>query len=213
MNKIVMTKYGFVRSPEDDFTDDGTRFTCYRAGNVVVSKTTWQGEAFISGRLEKYTLPYETYSKLPHYKDLDKLNGKYIDTITDQDLIDLYNACIAYDKEYTDAEAAIVYPTMDELVEQCKKVIAHYKEEKEEAMDLITKAANNLILYASEYELKSIKNDIGVLDARIKYYDPTTYPQSIYKLASSFDFIDPANYNLQESWHLKQIKEIVEKYC
>ena len=213
MERINMAKYGFVRSPENDFSDDGARFTCYRVGNVVVSKTTWQGEAFISGRIEKYTLPYETYSKLPHYTDLDKLNGKYIDTMTDQDLIDLYNACVAYDKEYADAEAAIVYPTMDELVEQCKKVRANYQAQKEEAMDLVTKAANNLILSASEYELRSLRNYLGTITTRANAFDPETYPQSIYHSAYSFDFVKPTNHDLTKDWYLNEIKKIVEKYC
>lgn len=213
MEIINMKKYGFIRSQEDDFSDDGARFTCYKVGNVRVSKTTWNGEAFISGCVEKYTLPYEVYSNLPHYKDLDKLNGKYIDTITDQDLIDLYNACVAYDKEYADAEAAIVYPTIDELTEQCKKIRANYQAQKEEAMDLITKAANNLILNANEYELKRIKDYIKTLVSRTDGFDPVKYPQSIYQSAYSFDFVKPTNSDLQESWYLKQIKEITEKYC
>ena len=73
MKKIMMTNYGFVRWPEEDFTDDSTRFTCYRVGKRVrVSKCTYNGEAYISARIDGAKLPYEVYSKLPHYSPLNK---------------------------------------------------------------------------------------------------------------------------------------------
>ena len=34
MERINLTKFGFVRSPQDDFSDDGSRFTCYRRPGV-----------------------------------------------------------------------------------------------------------------------------------------------------------------------------------
>lgn len=213
MKRIDLVKYGFVRSPEDDFSDDGARFTCYRVGNIRVSKTIYQGEAFISAQPTRYNLNYDLYSKLPHYNDLDKLNGVYIDSLVEQDLIDLYNACVAYEKEYEDAENNVVYPTIDEIKEQCLKIRAHYKEQQEEAMDLITKAANNLILNASEYELRSLRNYLGTITTRANAYDPETYPQSLYRSAYSFDFIKPTNSDLTYTWYLEQIKDIVKKYC
>ena len=68
MTRINMTKYGFVRWPEEDFSDDGARFTCYRVGERVrVSKTTYQGEVFISARIDGRKLSYNEYSVLEHY--------------------------------------------------------------------------------------------------------------------------------------------------
>ena len=70
MKKIVMTKYGFVRWPEKDFSDDGNRFTCYRVGESTrVSKLVSDGRAYLSieSSCGKGTLPYEHYSTLPHY--------------------------------------------------------------------------------------------------------------------------------------------------
>ena len=58
MKRIELVKYGFIRSPEDDFSDDGNRFTCYRVGKVRVSKLISHGDAFISARIDDYILPY-----------------------------------------------------------------------------------------------------------------------------------------------------------
>ena len=72
MKRIVMAKYGFERWPEKDFTDDSSRYVCYRAGKAIrVSKLIADGQAYlsISSDVGRGTLPYEVYSKLPHYHD------------------------------------------------------------------------------------------------------------------------------------------------
>jgi hypothetical protein len=105
MKRVNLTKYGFVRWPEEDFSDDGSRFLAYRVGERVrVTKCTYNGEVFISARIDGAKLPYEVYSKLPHYSALDKLNGVSIATLTDDDLFELLAACVLYEKEYADAE-------------------------------------------------------------------------------------------------------------
>ena len=54
MKKIMMNKYGFVRWPEEDFSDDGNRFYCYKVGNRVrVSKLVSDGVAYISARVDR----------------------------------------------------------------------------------------------------------------------------------------------------------------
>ena len=92
MKRIELTKYGFIRSKEDDFSDDGNRFTCYRVGKVRVSKLVSEGEAYISASIDDYLLPYETYSKLPHYRDLDALNGVSASDITEEDIQKTYDS-------------------------------------------------------------------------------------------------------------------------
>ena len=123
MKKIMMTKYGFVRTPESDFSDDGAKFDTYRVGNRVrVSKTTYKGDAFISASIDGTKLPYEVYGKLPHYSALDKLNGVSIESLTDNDLFDLVEACLHYEKEYLEAENTIKMPSLVEIKEQCERV-------------------------------------------------------------------------------------------
>lgn len=103
MKRINLTKYGFIKSPAEDFSDDGTRFYAYRVGIVMVTKASVKGMTFISARADYLGLNYDVYSKLPHFEDIDKLNGVETDKITDKDLSDLYDACIAYGKEYVNA--------------------------------------------------------------------------------------------------------------
>lgn len=103
MKRINLAKYGFVRTPEEDFSDDGTRFTTYTVGDVRVTKAKYEDMSFICGSSIKYTLKYDVYSKLPHFDAIGKLNGVKTESLTEKDLIDLYDACVAYSKEYDDA--------------------------------------------------------------------------------------------------------------
>lgn len=71
---VSLPKYGFVRAPEEDFTDDGARFTAYwydpegkGEKDILATKTTYQGEVFISIR---YTLPGTSKRQY-----IDDLNG------------------------------------------------------------------------------------------------------------------------------------------
>ena len=206
-----MTKYGFVRSPEDDFSDDGARFTCYRVGTIRVSKTTWNGQAFISGDAHSFIVPYEVYSALPHYKALDALNGVEIADITDDDLFDLYEACVEYGKELAEAESKVVFPTIDEIREQCLKIRANYQNQVSIVQKMISDNATDLILKLSDYDLKTMKDRFKTLQNRANGYDPNTYPQTIYGKAYSFDFVKPNFYDLTEDWYFREIKGIVEK--
>jgi hypothetical protein len=109
MKRIMLTKYGFERWPEKDFIDDGNRFTCFRAGkNVRVSKHVYNGEVYLSidTCIGNQIIPYEVYSKLPHYRPAAwNYNGVSVATLTDEDLRNFYNACIAYEQEYENAVA------------------------------------------------------------------------------------------------------------
>lgn len=139
MKRIDLSKYGFVRAPEEDFSDDGTRFTCYKIGDIRVSKASWQDEIFITGRyIGKSGLEYEEYSKLPHYKDMEILNGVNKDRIDESDIIVFRDACIAYQKEMEQAEKEIVYPTETEIADVRKQVRLARMKEFEEVKNKIT---------------------------------------------------------------------------
>lgn len=119
MTRINMTKYGFLRFPEGDFSDDGTRFYCFMAGDIIVTKATSNGEVFISGNSQPHgvdsLLTYKEASSLPHYHALDALNGISIDSLTDERLDELYQNCLEYSKEWHAAADAIQYPTRSEV--------------------------------------------------------------------------------------------------
>ena len=211
MKQINLTKYGFVRTPNEDFSDDGSRFYVYHAGRVRVSKTTWNGEVFLAGRIDGNLLNYDVYSKLPHYEALDRLNGVDIASLTEQDLIQLYNDCVEYEKEYNEAEKNVVFPTIDELKDQCVKIRKHYQEQLVNAQTLIERNAVKLVLKASEWKLKSIRSNLETITKRANGYDPDTYPQSIQKSSYGINFAKPTNHDLTETWYYDQIVKTINE--
>ena len=141
MNKVNLTKYGFVRTPEEDFSDDGTRFQVYKAGkNMRISKATWQDEIFLAARLNGNVkgLTYEEESALPHYKSLSRLNGVSKLHLTDADLKQFYDDCIAFEKEYEEAVSNIVYPSETELF----KAFEQIRDVREHEFNVVDKLIN-----------------------------------------------------------------------
>ena len=218
MKRINLTKYGFVKWPEESFHDDGNNFIGYRAGrNVAVSKLVSDGQAYLSissDRCGNGTLPYEVYSKLPYYNEATwKYNGVSVDSLTDEDLQMFYEACISYEKAYEQAEANVQYPTLEEITAQCEKLTAKAEAEYKQASQLVVNAVlDGTIVNLSDYEIKDLKNCLKTLKNAVNNYDPTTYPQRVYRKSSSFDFVRPDNYYLKnKSWYIEQIEKYIEK--
>jgi hypothetical protein len=216
MKRINLVKYGFVRWPEEDFSDDGNRFTCFRAGkNVRVSKLVADGQVYLSAdsSVGNRTLPYDVYSKLPHYQDAGwKWNGVSVDSLTEQDLIDFYDACVAYEQEYEAAEAAIVYPTLEEIQDHAVKVTAKSLVELTQVEVLLKNYGLEAATKFSPYEWRQVQEYVKNLMADVKRYDPENFPQTIVGKSSSFDFVKP-NAHMEESYWFIYLKELFEKYC
>lgn len=191
MKRIELTKYGFIRSKEDDFSDDGNRFTCYRVGKVRVSKLVSDGQAYISAYIDDYLLPYETYSQLPHYRDLDALNGVSASDITEEDLQKLYEDCISYEKEYDDAYNSIKWPTIDQLRIKAGAYKLAWKEciiKLEEAIKFNSIA---LITNLSEYYFKEFQRYYKQVLSNAKQFENIQeYAERLFKQARSLDFIE-----------------------
>lgn len=209
MKKIMMTKYGFVRWPEKDFTDDCSRFTCYRVGNRVrVSKCIYNGHAYISASIDGTRLPYEVYHKLPHYSALDKLNGVAISSLTDNDLYDLVEACMYYEKEYTDAEDALVLPALNEIKAQCELVRAKANWELAEINQRFSLALAGKL---TDWEWMEVRKYLLAMEARVVTFDPERYPQTILGTCRSVSFCKPDCAELQDSFYYKWIMEKIYK--
>lgn len=209
MKKIMMNKYGFIRWPEEDFSDDGSRFYAYRVGKRVrVTKCTFNGEAYIDADIHGTKLPYEVYSKLPHYSALGKLNGVSIDSLTDNDLFNLCVACLMYEKEYTDAENNIQMPTMDEIKKQCARV---QLKRKQELADININFSIAIAAKVEKWEWNNIRDYILTLSNSVSSYDPSIYPQTIYGTSRSIDFCKPTCSELQDSFYYKWIMERINK--
>ena len=216
MKRINLTKYGFVRWPEQDFSDDGNRFQCYRAGKIVnVSKLVSDGRVYLSADscLGKGTLPYDIYSKLPHYHTACwDFNGVAIEPLTDKDLEEFFNACVEYEKEYEAAEASIEYPTIEELKEKAIKVTAKSISELAEVKSLMSNYGVELAMKCTPYEWRTVQEYIRYLGADTTRYDPEIFPYHVFGKIGSFDFIKSDSY-LKESFWYKSIRDLFVRYC
>lgn len=205
MKKIMMTKYGFVRWPEQDFIDDSSKFTAYRVGSRVrVTKCVYNGKAYIDASIDGTKLPYEVYSKLPHYSAVSKLNGVSIESLTDGELIDLYEACVAYEKEYTEAEDTIVMPTMEEIAQQCRRIRAKLAQE---LTDVNSKFNLLMCDKISKWEWTNVREYTLAIASTAAKYDPATYPAKIYGTAISINFCKPDYHELGDSWYYTKLLE------
>ena len=215
MTRINLAKYGFVRWPEKDFSDDGNRFTCYKAGkNVRVSKHVSDGTVFLSidSCVGKGTLPYEIYHTLPHYTAANwKYNGVSVESLTDDDLENFMAACLAYELEYEAAEASIKYPTLEELKAKAEKITAKTLIEINKVEQLLSKHTIDAATKFSTYEWTYIQDCIKALAKELDGYNPEVYPATIVGKSLSFDFIKPDSL-MGESYWFRRIKEIFAKY-
>ena len=203
MKKIMMNKYGFVRWPEQDFSDDGNRFCTYRVGERVrVSKLVSDGVAYISARIDHGTLPYAIYSALPHYSKLDDLNGVSIASLTDNDLFTLCEACLMYDKEYSEAEAAIEYPSVYAIREQYIKVKAKRMAELAEVEAELARNVTKLALTTPEWKWKTLREYLVCLKKTTEF-DVDDKAKAMYKTTYSFDFVKPTCSELSDSFYYK----------
>ena len=215
MKRINLIKYGFVRWPEEDFSDDGNRFTCFRVGKSVrVSKLVSDGEAYLSvdSSCGKGTLPYDIYSKLPHYNDSSwKWNGVSLDSLTDQDLIDFYNACIAYEREYEEAEATIKYPSLEEIRDKASRLTNHALLELSKIENRLNRNMREAITKFSAYEWKQLQENFNAIVKDTQRYNIATYPQTIVGEQFSFTFVKP-DYGMSESYWFSSLNKLFEKY-
>ena len=216
MKRINLSKYGFVRSPEDDFTDDGNNFTCYRVGKVRVSKSisNWDGGlyAYIAGHIDSDALPYEVYSQLPHYEAMDRLNDVIKADITEEDLQQLYEDCLSYAHEWDDAVKNIKYPTVDELKARMKEVRLHYQEQLAEVKGLLSINVFDILTKGNEYKFKWLKEYLSTIERRANTdYHKEEDLEKWSRTASAIRFASPECNELKEHYWRDSVLEILEE--
>ena len=209
-----MTKYGFKRWKEEDFSDDGNRFTCYKVGKRVrVSKLVSEGEAYIDAGIDYGDLPYEVYSKLPCYRELSALNGVSTSSITEEDLQKLYEDCLTYEKAYDEAYNSIKWPTETELRVKARAYQMAWKEciiKLEEAIKFNSIA---LITNLSEYYFKEFQRYFKQVLSNAKQFEkPQEYAERLYKQTRSLDFMKKDIRNdVDNCFYVKEIYKFIRK--
>ena len=213
MKKINMTKYGFIRRETEDFHDDGNNFTGYSissSSRLRVSKHVSDGQAYLSCDMNGNKLDYTEYSKLPHYQAAWDYNGVSVEKLTEQDLINFYNACVEYEKEYLEAEAKVVFPAIEDIKLQCETINAIRQAEIDEVKSLLEKVAVRFVLEADKYTTSNFQSYFKSLSSR--FFDVNKYPQSIQKTNYGRNFIKASNPDLSPSFYYTRLIEILEKY-
>ena len=213
MKRIVMNKYGFIRKESEDFHDDGNNFTGYSISpnsRLRVTKLVSDGRAYLSCDMNGNKLDYTEYSKLPHYQCAWDYNGVDLDKLTEADLIDFYNACVAYEKEYLEAEAKVSFPSIEDIKLQCETINAIRQAEIDEVSILLERVAVRFILEADRYVVSRFQDYFKSLKNR--FFDADKYPQSVQKTNYGRNFVKPTNPDLQPCWYYKELLEILEKY-
>lgn len=214
MKRIDMVKYGFVRSPEDDFRDDGNSFVGYRVGRVRVTKCVSDGQAYIDGTINEGFLDYNDYKKLPHYSSIGRLNGVSISTLTEIDLMRLYEDCQAYEKEYIEEENRIKasLPTEDEIRERCSEILALRLTELHMIDKRLSTLTPKLMGECSDYQWKQIRDFYKSLVRLTTQYNVDTWPKSTVGKPMSRKFMSPDFGDLKPSFYFRELMEILDKY-
>ena len=214
MKRINMTKYGFIRNEEEDFHDDGNNFKGYATGpnsRLRISKLVSDGRAYLSADMNGNKLDYTEYSKLPHYKDATwNYNGVDMNSLTDEDLINWYNACVEYEKEYIEAESRVVFPNIEDIKLQCETINAIRQAEIDEVSTLLERIAVRFVVEADKYTLNNFQSYFKSLKER--FFDVDKYPQTIQKSNYGRNFIKASNSDLQPSFYYKELMKILNKY-
>ena len=211
VNRINLAKFGFIRTPEEDFNDDGSTFTCYRVGRVRVSKCLYNNTVYLSGCING-NLPYDIYSKLNHYHALNNWNGVPREVVTEEVIKRFYDVCVAYNIEYAEAERNYSYPTEEQLRERCIARKAFYTNQlqqveailKEHFIDIVSQIDNKT------YSLKNLSTYYKTIRQRAEGYDLENYPKSILNTATSVSIMNDSKF-IGETWYYDQIIKILEE--
>ena len=215
MKRINLAKYGFIRNEMEDFHDDGNNFKGYATGpnsRLRISKLVSDGQAYLSSSMDGNKLDSTEYSKLPHYQAATwKYNGVSVADLTDEDLVNWYNACVEYEKEYIELEAQVSFPTIEEIRNQCIKIRNIRQQELSVITNLINMNGTKLLLQLSDYDVRELKRYYSSLTKETEGFNPDTYPQTIQHSNYGRQFVKENNYHLNDNFYYRQLKEIISK--
>lgn len=213
MKRINLTKYGFIRYPDGDFSDDGSFFRTYRFSdtNSYISKLVSEGQAYLSVHVTG-NLPYEVYSTLPNYRAATwSYNGISVESLTDKMLQNFFNACVKYEKEYQAAEASMAWPSIAEIKAQTQKIYALRQQELNKISQLLALHSADLALKLSKYAWSDFQDCLKHLVQEVGKFNPETFPQTIYQKSYSVDFVKPTNSDLKTGYWFGRLMEYIDR--
>lgn len=198
-------KYGFIRRPDLDFSDDGNRFRCYEYtnsdGSIIASYLKSDGQVYFSFRLDYVNdLNYTDYSKFKHYADSDKYNGVNESAVDLDDIKRIANDLIAEIKDFKDNVKPV-----DE--EEWKKYYTNYnniaKSYYESAKKVLSDFGVENLLNLHEYQIKRIKDYLASLQ---HYANNSRYNSNTREVDKRSALAH--NYKPSGEFYLHEIEEI-----
>lgn len=152
-------KYGFVRNPAGDFSDDGNRFREYiyknDKGEMPMTYLKSDGQVYASIALHhKDELSYNDYKNLPSYKDADKYNGVGEDSVDVKDLADIASRLI---DEYNEMVNSIEDVPDEELDARYSELVSAAKQNYNHMLTALREIDITKILTLGDYKLKQLK--------------------------------------------------------
>jgi hypothetical protein len=139
----------------------------------------------------------------------DKLNSISLETLTEEDLIQFYNDCLAYEQEYINAEQTIELPSLAEIEAQGMRILNKKRKNLEEVEQLIQEHILSIISFVDDYKWKTIKSYYNNLKQDVDAFDPAAHAKAILGTSVSADFCKPDTYALQDSYYYSRLKEII----
>ena len=141
-------------------------------------------------------------------KDFGKIVQKTV-KLLEYELTDTQR--VEYEKEYDAALASMVWPTEQEIRQQCIKVQYKAKLELIDIEQAISGKVVHLAKTLKDWEWKTIREYINSIENRIKSYDPDAVAHRMVGTASSIEFCKPNNSNLADSYYYTHIMELINK--
>lgn len=202
---VNLLKNGFIRREDLDFTDDGARFTAYEYNGIVVTKTTYNGEYFISIRvdyLKGFNFIYDDYSNKDWYKLCDEFNGVR-----------------EVDVEKLKENINIIKKGVDELEEEIKKdpinielIEESLNRELKEVCDFINEYKDVDIMKFSTYEISNLKRYFNSLDdcrcSIMNKLSAQNYTRYDYKTVQKNGYL---RFKKEKSFYCTEIEKLLNK--
>lgn len=209
---LSLKKYGVVRDPANDFSDDGNRFRAYLYKDVVPITYLRDGDdVYLSIAFHHLgDINYEEYREFPSYKNVNKYNGVNINEVDPEDFIKI---CEEAFKDINNFRENVKSPDRGAYEKYLKTYADYYKKQIEKARDLI---ANNLEKVAdlSSYRLERLFEYYNDIRRLLKTYSKGSENVSDVRIRNALS--DSSLYRQKEEiaedcFYLKEIEKLINE--
>lgn len=214
-NPRELGKYGFVRRPEDDFSDDGNRFRGYvyknDKGEMPLTYLKADGEVYAAIALHHLNdLSYDEYKNLPSYRDADKYNGVPEDSVDVADLAKIAERLI---DEYNEAKSKLDRVSNEELKDMCDKLEKAARDDYNKTIKMLDSISIVKILSLNEYKIKRLKD---YLNSASRYVDNRYERMLSQSDRAKREFMKRATHDIEEykngeNYWTKSLREIASE--